>query len=99
MIAALAVSTVLVTSTAVVVGTNYVTTQQSAQAALFDTLASGNEKVTAVTQRAADLELAITNAQNILKDSSGKVSASDSKGNAVNVAPEPKQEAPKKSNP
>ena len=73
MIAALAVSTVLVTSTAVVVGTNYVTTQQSAQAALFDTLASGNEKVTAVTQRAADLELAITNAQNILKDSSGKV--------------------------
>ena len=73
MIAALAVSTVLVTSTAVVVGTNYVTTQQSAQSALFDTLASGNEKVTAVTQRVADLELAITNAQNILHDSSGKV--------------------------
>lgn len=73
MIAALAVSTVLVTSTAFVVGTNYVTTQQSAQSALFDTLASGNEKVTAVTQRAADLELAITNAQNILQDSSGKV--------------------------
>jgi hypothetical protein len=73
MIAALAVSTVLVTSTAVVVGTNFVSTQQSAQSALFDTIATGNERVQALTQRAADLELAIKNAQAILTDSNGKV--------------------------
>lgn len=73
MIAALAVSTVLVTSTAVVVGTNYVATQQGAQAQVIDTIASGNERVKALTDRAGDLELAIKNAQQILTDSNGKV--------------------------
>ena len=73
MIAALAVSTVLVTSTAVVVGTNYVTTQASAQVALVDSIATGKEKVDAVTERIADLELAIKNSQAILNDSNGKV--------------------------
>ncbi|MDH6277212.1 type II secretory pathway pseudopilin PulG [Aurantimicrobium minutum] len=73
MIAALAVSTVLVASTAVVVGTNFVSTQQSAQAQVIDTIATGNERVQALTERAADLELAIKNAQTILTDSSGKV--------------------------
>lgn len=73
MIAALAVSTVLVSSMAVVVGTNYVATQESAQAQVIDTIATGNERVQALTERAADLELAIENAQAILTDSSGKV--------------------------
>ncbi len=73
MIAALAVSTVLVSSMAVVVGTNYVATQESAQAQVIDTIAMGNERVQALTERAADLELAIENAQAILTDSSGKV--------------------------
>lgn len=73
MIAALAVSTVLVTSTAVVVGTNYVTTQDSAHAALLDSLATGKDKVDAVTERISDLELAIKNSQAILTDSNGKV--------------------------
>ena len=73
MIAALAVSTVLVTSTAVVVGTNYVSTQHSAQQALVDSLAVGQEKLDAVTERIADLELALKNSQAILSDSSGKV--------------------------
>lgn len=73
MIAALAVSTVLVTTTAVVVGTNYATTQASAQAALVDSIATGKEKVDAVTERIADLELAIKNSQAILNDSNGKV--------------------------
>jgi hypothetical protein len=73
MIAALAVSTVLVSSMAVVVGTNYVATPESAQAQVIDTIATGNERVQALTERAADLELAIENAQAILTDSSGKV--------------------------
>jgi hypothetical protein len=64
---------VLATSTAVVVGTNYVSTQESAQAQVIDTIATGNERVQALTDRAADLELAIKNAQAILTDSSGKV--------------------------
>ena len=73
MIAALAVSTVLVTSTAVVVGTNYVATQSSAQSALLDSLATGKDKIDAVTERISDLELAIKNSQAILTDSNGKV--------------------------
>lgn len=73
MIAALAVSTVLVTSTAVVVSGNYIASQESAQAQISDTIASGNERVQALTERAADLELAINNAQTVLSDSSGKV--------------------------
>jgi hypothetical protein len=73
MIAALAVSTVLASTAVVWAGSNFVSTQQSSQAQVIDTIASGKERVTALTERAADLELAIKNAQTVLTDSSGKV--------------------------
>jgi hypothetical protein len=73
MIAALAVSSVLASTAVVWAGSNFVSTQQSAQAQVIDTIASGKERVTALTERAADLELAIKNAQTVLTDSSGKV--------------------------
>lgn len=73
MIASLAVSAGLVTSSAVVVVNNYTSTSASVQAELSATLASTQEQIRLVSTRIADLELAISNTEAVLADSSGKV--------------------------
>ena len=73
MIASLAVSVVLVTSSAVVAASNYTATQVSVHAELTATLATAQEQIRLTTTRIADLELAISNTEAVLADSSGKV--------------------------
>jgi hypothetical protein len=73
MIAALAVSAVLIGSTASWGSQVYVETRASAQQQTQQVLSAGKEQITALTERSADLELAISNATTILNDSSGKV--------------------------
>lgn len=73
MIAALAVSAVLIGSTASWGSQVYVETRASAQQQTQQVISAGKEQITALTERSADLELAISNATTILNDSSGKV--------------------------
>lgn len=73
MIAALAVSAVLVGSTAAWGSQVYLQTSQSAQGQTQQLIAAGKEHIKSLNERSADLELAITNATTILNDSSGKV--------------------------
>ena len=73
MIAALAVSAVLIGSTASWGSRVYVETRASAQQQTQQVISAGEEQITALTERSADLELAISNATTILNDSSGKV--------------------------
>lgn len=73
MIAALAVSAVLVGSTAAWGSQAYVQSAESAQAQIEEKIAAGNEQIQALTERSSDLEIAIENASTIVNDSNGKV--------------------------